>query len=348
MDHKIAKAVSVLGIPGLFAYVFYLLMDRFHFTFENIGGTWAAIIALTFIISAAVLTWFALHKYSSRQSNETPTDPSGTSLSPESPSLSIRYPEFGDISIPAFDGILRRRNGELYKSIQGIRDILLPQLVSIPITPYSHDSVHHAKEILSLIVELYPEALKTALTPTEIFVLGVFCQVHDVGMKPHGDYSSKQLYGHHPHKSAEFVEQYLNIKNKKEVQALCLTHNKTLQQAKVHYDGMEKPTMRLSAIMSMFRIADMLDVEIQPGPEAIDPAATDTEAMLRIDGKHRGRCIASISIDSKNGRLTIAKEQYVDKSQFVEWLNFFNERFNEYNGELQKLGFGYTVVPRLN
>jgi len=138
------KVFTALGIPGLFAYIFYLLMDRFKFSFKSIDGTWSAIIALSFIFSASILTWFALYKFSGKHKDkiDIQKDESDKELLKQE-----KYPEYGDISVKAFDKILKKCSKNLYHSVKSVRGILLPYLVSIPITPYSHDSVHHSKEI---------------------------------------------------------------------------------------------------------------------------------------------------------------------------------------------------------
>jgi hypothetical protein len=260
----------------------------------------------------------------------------------------LNYPEYTDISVPAFDNILVEKASNLFSKLQEVREVLLPHLVAIPITAYSHDSVHHAKETLSYLTELYSPVLKNGLTPEEVFVIGVFTQVHDVGMKPHGGYTLAQIYSHHTHKASEFVDKYLNnIPFKREIQALCLVHNKSLTQARTHFDGLENEEMRLSLILSMFRISDMLDVEIQPGPEAIKPIYT-SDLMLRIDGKHRARCIAHLSIDTERRKIHISKDEYVEVADFIEWLNVFNSKFEDYNQTLSSVNFRYKVIPVMN
>lgn len=347
MDINIFRIVILLGVPGLFTYVFFLLMDRFEFKFSVIDSVWSAVIALAFILSVSLLTWRALDRFSKKpESMNKKTDEERAQAEPIDVYRNAdRYPEYSDISIPVFDNILNRKSSELFSKLKYARGVLLPHLVAIPITPYSHDSVHHAKQTLSFLTETYLGVLKEELTPEELFVTGVFTQVHDVGMKPHGDYSPKQLYAHHAHKAVEFVDKYLEVPFKEEIKALCLAHNKPLSQAKVHFDGLERKNMRLSLIMSMFRISDMLDVEIQPGPEAMEPAIHDRELMLRIDGKHRGRCIASIDIDADKKEIRVTKEEYVDKSLFIQWLNFFNEKFREYNNTLSYINYSYMIIP---
>ncbi len=254
-----------------------------------------------------------------------------------------KYPEGTDISIPAFDNILKEKNSTLFSMLQEVRETLLPHLTSIPITAYSHDSVHHAKQTLSYLTEAYLPALKNTLTPEEVFVLGVFAHVHDVGMKPHGGYALEQIYSHHTHKASEFIEEYLSdIPHKSEIQALCFVHNKSLDQAKPHFDNLENEGMRLSIILSMFRISDMLDVEIQPGPEAIEPIYSH-DLMLRIDGKYRARCIADISINPEKREIHITKEEYTESRVFHDWIDVFNKKFKDYNQALSTINCKYKI-----
>ena len=254
-----------------------------------------------------------------------------------------KYPVHTDISIPAFDNILKEKNSTLFSMLQEVRETLLPHLASIPITAYSHDSVHHAKQTLSYLTEAYLPALRNTLTPEEIFVLGVFAHVHDVGMKPHGGYTLEQIYSHHTHKASEFIEEYLNdIPHKSEIQALCLVHNKSLDQAKPHFDNLENEGMRLSIILSMFRISDMLDVEIQPGPEAIEPIYS-RDLMLRIDGRYRVRCIADISINPEKREIHITKEEYTESRVFHDWIDVFNKKFKDYNQALSTINCKYKI-----
>jgi hypothetical protein len=254
-----------------------------------------------------------------------------------------KYPVHTDISIPAFDNILQEKNSALFSMLQEVRETLLPHLASIPITAYSHDSVHHAKQTLSYLTEAYLPALKNTLTPEEVFVLGVFAHVHDVGMKPHGSYTLEQIYSHHTHKAYEFIEEYLNyIPHKSEIQALCLVHNKSLDQAKPHFDHLENEGMRLSIILSMFRISDMLDVEIQPGPEAIEPIYSP-DLMLRIDGRYRGRCIADISINPEKREIHITKEEYTESQVFHDWIDVFSKKFKDYNQALSTINCKYKI-----
>lgn len=52
-----------LGVPGVALGVFYLLLKGFGFKFATIGATWAAVIAIIFLISVSAITLYALHRW---------------------------------------------------------------------------------------------------------------------------------------------------------------------------------------------------------------------------------------------------------------------------------------------
>jgi hypothetical protein len=53
----------VLGVPGVALGVFYLLLSRFDFAFGEIDPTWAAIIAIIFLVIVGGTVTFALHRF---------------------------------------------------------------------------------------------------------------------------------------------------------------------------------------------------------------------------------------------------------------------------------------------
>ena len=70
--------------------------------------------------------------------------------------------------------------------------------------------------------------------------------------------------------------------------------------------------------------------------------------MLRIDGKHKARCIAHLSIDTERRKIHISKDEYVEVADFIEWLNVFNSKFEDYNQTLSSINFRYKVIPVMN
>jgi predicted membrane-bound mannosyltransferase len=55
------KRFAMFGVPGLALFVFLYLMDRFSWSFDQISGVWAAIIAILFIIVVAGVTLCAIY-----------------------------------------------------------------------------------------------------------------------------------------------------------------------------------------------------------------------------------------------------------------------------------------------
>ena len=63
MEARILRPLIVLGVPGVALGVFYLLLSSFHFSFGEIAPTWAAIIAIIFLVIVGGTTAFALHRF---------------------------------------------------------------------------------------------------------------------------------------------------------------------------------------------------------------------------------------------------------------------------------------------
>ncbi|MCA9968066.1 MAG: hypothetical protein KC423_27660 [Anaerolineales bacterium] len=63
MESNIIKTLVVLGIPGVALGVFYLLLRGFGFQFETIDPTWAAVIAIIFLLIVGIITLFALSRW---------------------------------------------------------------------------------------------------------------------------------------------------------------------------------------------------------------------------------------------------------------------------------------------
>ncbi|MFO0863931.1 MAG: hypothetical protein U0744_04640 [Gemmataceae bacterium] len=55
------KRFAMFGVPGLALFVFLYLMDRFNWSFEQISGVWAAMIAILFIIAVAGVALCAIY-----------------------------------------------------------------------------------------------------------------------------------------------------------------------------------------------------------------------------------------------------------------------------------------------
>ncbi|MCK4831021.1 hypothetical protein KA005_85715 [bacterium] len=63
MESKIIKTLVVLGVPGVALGVFYLLLRQFNFQFDIISPSWAAIIAILFLLTVAAITLYAIHRW---------------------------------------------------------------------------------------------------------------------------------------------------------------------------------------------------------------------------------------------------------------------------------------------
>jgi hypothetical protein len=66
MERKLLKTLAVLGVPGVALGVFYLLLRTFDFQFSAIDQTWSAVIVIVFLLVVALVTIYALHRWSPR------------------------------------------------------------------------------------------------------------------------------------------------------------------------------------------------------------------------------------------------------------------------------------------
>src|SRR5438874_841419 len=53
---SILRRFAVFGLPGLALFVFLFLLNRFNWEFEKITSTWAAVIAIIFIVVVTGVT----------------------------------------------------------------------------------------------------------------------------------------------------------------------------------------------------------------------------------------------------------------------------------------------------
>lgn len=239
------------------------------------------------------------------------------------PELDIIY----KYPVPFFDNVMRIKSAALTDRLQEIRSVIYRDLKHIPQTAYSHNSVSHAVQCTNLATELFYDAISDKLSAEEAFVLGLFCFVHDVGMASRSDMSPESIYRAHN----VYAEQYVsNLRVKgliddgeaETVGALCLMHNRDLNRAKVYFQPLNPYSIRLSVIFSMFRIADMLDVETQPGE------------ILRIKPEIVSQVIGELGFDPKQRMIRISRGRNIDDDHFTLWKSFFDERINFLNEEL--------------
>lgn len=220
-----------------------------------------------------------------------------------------------------------------------LRNIIIPILKVIPNTPYSQYSEGHAKRVLSLIVLLFYPSLKTHLNAKELFIMAFLCLVHDIGMKPREDcqYDS-QLYKDHWRYSGEYVKS-LRTNNDLQldkytidaVAELSLVHNLSINEAKFRLDFLAIEDCRSTLIYSMFKIADMLEFNLQPGE------------ILRMSPNVITETIAEHDIDNKQQIITLIPAAKSNSECFNKWVKELKKRFQQAHEEFDKVGINYTI-----
>ena len=233
--------------------------------------------------------------------------------------------------ISAFDSLLGAKSRDLCKRLQTIRGQIRPTLEAIPITHYSHNSVSHAIQCTNLVTELFAEAIETKLSAFEVFILGLFCFVHDVGMESRPNMTPEQVYRAHNVYSQDYVLHLgvlglLTAAESDCIGALCLMHNKDLDRAKRHFNLIDTAGARLPIIFAMFRVADMLDVETQPGE------------ILRIKPEIVAQMIGELEFNPRSRKVTIWRGHTIAHKEFSLWSRFFDTRLRTLNEELGKVG----------
>ena len=241
------------------------------------------------------------------------------------------------LQVDLFDNIIRNRSDKLFRKIQFIRKEVVPELKLIPLTEYSHDSESHAKQTLIFIAELFYDGLNK-LSDRELFILAIFTLIHDIGMRAREGFSPKRLYQSHHIYSKDYAYElnkkgFLNNEDTEIIASLCLLHKEQVSRAKIHFDKIQTD-VRIEIIFSMFKIADMLDVETQPGE------------ILRIKPELLHQTIGGLDIDSVNNILTIWKGIDVSNKVFEAWYSFFENRLNDLNIELAEIGYSYKLCVK--
>lgn len=69
MDIEIIDSLIFLGVPGVSLGIFYLLLREFGFKFDTINSTWAAIIAIIFLLVTGGVTFYGLQQPPSQEPN---------------------------------------------------------------------------------------------------------------------------------------------------------------------------------------------------------------------------------------------------------------------------------------
>ena len=236
-------------------------------------------------------------------------------------------------TVPLFDNILAKKSPSLLSQLINIRQMVAPILQQIPITPYSHDSLNHARQVLILYSELFSKPLEDFFSPDEMFIIGLFCLLHDIGMQDRPGYSPVQIYRNHCQYSHDYVLS-LDIDYSEQIAALCNVHDKRFNRAKIHLLQYERPNLRLQLIWAMFRIPDMLDVELQPGEE-----------ILRINHEFLNNSIVNIDPDPIDRVIYVYPNINVSAHEFSQWVDFFESRVDELNNAvLADAGYDYKVA----
>jgi hypothetical protein len=245
------------------------------------------------------------------------------------PSIDSEFEEKSTYRIPLFDSALEKKSPARCRRLQELRaQHIQPTLEKIPITHYSHDSHSHAVQCTNLVTELFLDAMSMHLTELELFILGVFCYVHDIGMDARPGMEPERIYKSHNVYAQEFVfklrkKQLLDDIEADCVAALCLMHNKDLERARPHFEF--ATGIRLAVIFSMFRIADMLDVETQSGE------------ILRIKPEIVAQVIGELEFDRTSRTVKIWRGYDIEDDEFTQWSNFFSTRLQSLNEELRKV-----------
>jgi len=73
-EAELMRVLVSLGIPGVALGVFYLLLRRFGFKFEQISKAWAAIIAIIFLLIVGGVTFYALRLWGPTPHSKTTED----------------------------------------------------------------------------------------------------------------------------------------------------------------------------------------------------------------------------------------------------------------------------------
>jgi hypothetical protein len=185
------------------------------------------------------------------------------------------------------------------------------------------------------VTELFADSIEEQLSSVEVFILGVFCFVHDIGMASRPGMTPEQLYRAHNVYAQEYAfglghDGSLEPDEVEAVAALCLMHNKDLNRARVHFSKIRSINARLGVIFAMFRLVDMLDVETQPGE------------MLRIKPEIVAQVIGEIDFDPSCREITIWKGQSVGDRDFRTWSNFFDAKLQTLNEELRSINAAVT------
>lgn len=241
---------------------------------------------------------------------------------------------------PMLDSLLLEKSSDLFFKLQKIREVIVPELRKIPNSLYSLDAEGHVRQVLRLMSELYHPAFEVYFNSEELFIIGVFCLIHDIGMTPRNNtIDSYHLYRNHCQYSYDYVislaeQNILDRDFANKIAELCLIHNKPVGRAKTHLAPIETPNLRLFLIFLMFRIADMLEIEQHPGE------------IHRMSPDIVTSTIGEFDIDSSKQTITLVPPPDADPRYFELWSQVLKSRFEESQKEFNSVGVNYKVVTK--
>lgn len=238
-----------------------------------------------------------------------------------------------------YEEVLRSKSLKYSELLNKMKSKVLPVLDKIPETEFSHDCKNHVKEALECAYDLFKEAIENKLTAEELFVLAAFIMIHDIGMYPVKDLTPKQIYKSHHIFSRDYV---LSLRDKSllddffalRISELCFYHNKPLKKAFQRIENHNTNSIRMNIIFSMFRLVNMIEVEVQSG--MINGISPD----ILID------TISEVAIDEKNKTLEIHKTMGGSKQVLMSWVDYLSNNLLELNKYLKKIDYQYEIIVK--
>lgn len=194
--------------------------------------------------------------------------------------------------------------------------------------------------MLTLVYQLYYPVLESSFfNANELFVLGVLCLVHDVGMMPRNGYDNEKVFKNHCQYSYEYVQSMINhnLLDKdigEKIAKLCFIHNQRIGRARSVLKDLESSDMRIVLIFAMFKIADMLEIVQQPG------------VILRITPDVISKNLADFNIDVESQILTLYPAPEAEPKYFESLVQTFSNYLKESAQEFKQIGLNYKVIAK--
>jgi len=237
---------------------------------------------------------------------------------------------------------------DLFGKLLKMRKLVIPYLRSIKNTPYAQQSEDHAREVLSLVYELFYPILESKFNKKELFILAALCLVHDVGMNPNVGMSPKkhltdeEVFANHCQSSCDFVYHYLfenrviDSKTADILGRLCRVHNMPIDKAKSNLLPLEEESkLSLTLLYGLFKIADMLEIQMQPG------------SILRMSpGKITECFIGDFDINAIEQTIKLFASPDGNINYFNTYVSILKDRFIELEKESNGL-IKYEVITKI-